>query len=60
MSLPVGSRVLTLLSGCDMDLLGVVNCPQMRCNINHTVSWSNSVPTSLYNNICRWSCTPMV
>jgi len=38
MSLPVGSAVLTLTSGSDMDLLGVCNCPQMRCNVNHTVS----------------------
>jgi len=51
MSLPVGSPVLTLMSGCDTDLLGVVNCPQMRCNFNHTVSWSNSVSTSLCNRL---------
>jgi len=51
MSLPGGSPVLTLMSGCDMDLLGVGNCSQMRCNVNHTVSWSNSVPTSLCNRL---------
>jgi len=38
MSLPVGSPVLTVMSGCDMDLLGVGNCPQMRCIVNHTVA----------------------
>jgi len=38
MSLPVGSPVLTVMSGYDMDLLGVGNCPQMRCNVNHTVA----------------------
>jgi len=36
MSLPVGSPVLTLMSGCDMDLLGVGNYPQMSCNVNHS------------------------
>ena len=46
MSLPVGSPVLTYCSGCDMDLLAVGNCPQMRCNVNNTVSWSNCVATS--------------
>ena len=30
MCLPVGSPVPTLMSGCDMDLLGVGNCPQIR------------------------------
>jgi len=49
MSLPEGSPVLTVMSGCCMDLLGVGNCPQMRCNIIHTVRWSNYVPTSLCN-----------
>jgi len=39
------------LNGCDIDLLGVCNCPQMRCNVNLTVSWSNSVPTSLCNTL---------
>jgi len=24
------------MSGCDMDLLGVGNCPQMRRNVNHS------------------------
>jgi prepilin-type processing-associated H-X9-DG protein len=51
MSVPVGSPVLTIMSGCDMDLLQVGNCPQMRCNINHPVSGSNSVPTTLYNTL---------
>jgi hypothetical protein len=51
MSLPVGSAVLTVMGGCDMELLGVGNCPQMRCNVNHTVSWSNSVPTILCNRL---------
>jgi len=51
MSLPGGSPVLTLMSGSDMDILGVSNCPQMRWNFNHTVSWSNSVPTSLCNRL---------
>jgi hypothetical protein len=43
--------VLTVMSGCDMDILEVGNCPQMRCNVNRTVSWSNSVPTSLCNKL---------
>ena len=34
----VGSTVLTVMSGYDMDLLGVGNCPQMRCNVNHAVA----------------------
>jgi len=51
MSLPAGSPVLTLMSGCDMDLLGVDNYPQRRCNINHTVSGCNSVSTSLCNRL---------
>jgi hypothetical protein len=51
MSLPVGSRVLTVMSRCDMDLLGVGNCPQMRCNVNHTVSRGNPVPTRKYNRL---------
>jgi len=38
MSLPVGSPVLTVMSGYDTDLLGVGNCRQMRCNVNHTVA----------------------
>jgi len=46
MSLPVGSPVLTVMSGCDMDLLAVGNCLQMRCNVNHTVRWSNYMPSS--------------
>jgi len=51
MSLPGGSPVLKLMSERDMDVLGVGNCPQMRCNVNHTVSGSNSVPTSLCNRL---------
>jgi len=50
MSVPVGSTVLTVVSGYNMDLLGVGNCPQMRCNVNHTVRWSNSMPTSLWTD----------
>jgi len=46
---------LTLTSGCDTDLLGVGNCPQKRCNFNHTVSWSNSVSTSLCNRLYAYS-----
>jgi len=48
------------MSGCDRDLLGVGNCPQMRCNVNHRVKKSNSVPTSLCNrlhaddHVCHW------
>ena len=38
MSVPGDSHVLTHLSWCDMDLLGVGNCLQMRCNVNHTVA----------------------
>jgi len=51
MSLPGGSPVLTLLSGCDMDLLGVGNCLQMWWNINYIVTWSNSGPMSLCNRL---------
>jgi len=51
MSLHAGSPVLTLMSACDMDLLGVGKYPQMRCNVNHTVRWSNSVPTILCNRL---------
>ena len=40
MSLPGGNPVRTPMSGCDMDLIGVGNCPQMRCK-----------PTSLYNRL---------
>jgi hypothetical protein len=29
----VGSVVLTVMSGCDMDLLGVGDCPEMCCNV---------------------------
>jgi len=47
MCLPVGSPVLTVMSGCDMDLLGVGNCPQMRCNVNHTVAEAT---------LCQWAC----
>jgi len=67
MSLPGGSPVLTLttdyMSGCDMDLLGVGNCPQMRCHVNHTFTWSNSdycANMPVQQIICRWSCTPLV
>jgi len=51
MSQPGESRVLTLISGCDMDLLGVRNFPQLRCNVNQTVKWSSSVPMSLCNRL---------
>jgi len=51
MSLPVGSTVLKVMSGCDMDLLGVGNCPHMRCNVNHTVNWSKCVTASLCNRL---------
>jgi len=64
MSVPGRSTVLThttdFISGCDMDLIGVGNCPQMRCNVNYTVRWSNSVPTSLCDilytdgHVCHW------
>ena len=40
--------LLTLMCRCDMDLIWVGNCHQMTCNVNHKVSWNNSVPTSLY------------
>jgi len=50
MSLPVGSPVLTR-EGVIWTYLGVGNFPQMRCNVNHTVIWSNSVPTSLCNRL---------
>ena len=39
------------MSGCDVDLLGMDNCLQMRCNVNHTISWTNSVPMSLCNRL---------
>jgi hypothetical protein len=38
MSQPVGSPVLTVMSGSGMDLLGVGNCPKMSGNVTHTVS----------------------
>ena len=43
--------MLTLMSGCDMDLLGMSNCSQLRCNVNHIVRGNNSVPTSLCNRL---------
>ena len=30
--------LLTIMSGCDMDLLGMGTCPQMRCHVYHIVS----------------------
>jgi len=55
MSLPGGSAILTytidFMCGCDMDLLAVGNCSQMRCNVIHTVSWCNSVPRNLCNRL---------
>jgi len=64
MSVPEGSPVLThntdFISGCEMDLLGMGNCPQMRYNVNHTMSWDNSVPMSQCNrlyadgHVCHW------
>ena len=51
MSLPVGSPVLTVIIGCIMDLLGVCNCLQMRCNVNHILSCSYSVSISMRNRL---------
>jgi hypothetical protein len=66
MSLPGGSPVLTLTtdfrSGYDMKLLGVGNCPQMRCNVDHTLNGSNSdyYAEPVQQIIFRWSCTTLV
>jgi len=43
--------VLTLMNGRDMDVLGVGNSHQIRCNVNHTVRWSNCVPRSLCSRL---------
>jgi hypothetical protein len=55
MSLPVGSAVLTVMSGCDTDLLGVGNCLQMRCNVNHS-ELKQLVITSLCNRLYADGC----
>jgi len=60
MSVSGGSHVLTHMSWCDMDLLGVGNCLQMRSNVNHTVSWSKLYAEPVQQIICIWSCTPVV
>ena len=60
MSLPVGSPVLTVIIGCIMDLLGVCNCLQLMCNVNHTVSCRYCVDENVQQITCRWSCTPLV
>jgi len=43
--------VLTVIIGCNMGLLGVCKCHQLRCNVNHTMSCSNSVSISMRNRL---------
>ena len=51
MSLTVGSPVLTLMSGCDMDLLGVGNWRQMMRNVIHRMINNQFCSTSLCNRL---------
>jgi len=50
MSLHVESPVLTLMILYGMNLRGMVNCPQVRYNVSHTVGWCKSVPNGLCNS----------
>ena len=58
--MPVWSPVLTLMDVCDMDLVGVDNCPQIRCNVKHSDLKELCANKPVQQIICTLSCTPLV